>query len=55
MLAAVGMYIIGFICWVASTPKEGDKQRPGEQGVWIGGVKLNRYQGWIMWLHVFNW
>jgi hypothetical protein len=55
MLAAVGMYIIGFICWVASTPKEGDKKRPGEQGVWIGGVKLNRYQGWIMWLHVFNW
>jgi hypothetical protein len=55
MIAAVAMYVVGFIAFVISSPNESDKLRDGEQGVVIGGVKLNRYQGWIMWLHVFNW
>jgi hypothetical protein len=55
MISAVGLYIVGFIAFLASTPKEGDSHKAGEQGLWIGGVKVNRYQGWIMWLHFFNW
>jgi hypothetical protein len=55
MISAVGLYIVGFIAFLASTPSKGDPHRAGEQGLWIGGVKVNRYQGWIMWMHFFNW
>jgi hypothetical protein len=55
MISAVGLYIVGFIAFLASTPQKGGPQKPGEQGLWLGGVKVNRYQGWIIWMHFFNW
>jgi hypothetical protein len=54
MISAVGLYIIGFIAFVA-TPNGHDTQKVGEQGLWMNGVKVNRYQGWILWMHFFNW
>ncbi|KAF1915887.1 hypothetical protein BDU57DRAFT_408014, partial [Ampelomyces quisqualis] len=45
MAVDVVMYIVSF----------SNKKRTGEQGVCIGGVKLNRYQGWIVWLHFLLW
>lgn len=55
LASAFGLSIVGFICFLAATPHEGEKHKPGEQGLWIGGVKVNRYQGWILWLNFFNW
>ncbi|KAH7409905.1 hypothetical protein DE146DRAFT_604301 [Phaeosphaeria sp. MPI-PUGE-AT-0046c] len=55
LASAFGLSIVGFIAFIASTPQEGGKHRAGEQGLWIGGVKVNRYQGWILWLNFFNW
>jgi hypothetical protein len=54
MISAVGLYIVGFIMFLA-TPNGHDTQRMGEQGLWMKGVKVNRYQGWILWMHFFNW
>jgi Co/Zn/Cd efflux system component len=54
MISAVGLYIAGFILFVI-TPNGNDKQMQGEQGLWMNGVKVNRYQGWILWMHFFNW
>jgi len=54
MISAVGIYIIGFIAFLAS-PGGNHVQKPGEQGLWIHGVKINRYQGWIIWMSIFNW
>jgi hypothetical protein len=55
MAAAFGMSIIGFIGHVASTPAEGDEHRVGEQGLWISGIKINKWQGLLLWLNFFNW
>jgi hypothetical protein len=55
MAAAFGMSIVGFIGHVASTPAEGDAHRAGEQGLWISGVKINKWQGLLLWLNFFNW
>jgi hypothetical protein len=55
MAAAFALYFVGFIAWLASTPKEQESLRPGENGAVLGGVKINKYQGWIMWMHFFNW
>lgn len=55
MAAAFGMSIIGFIGHVASTPTEGDAHRAGQQGLWISGVKINKWQGLLLWLNFFNW
>jgi hypothetical protein len=54
MASAAGLYVLGFVAFLAST--SGNEQRKkGESGMWIGGVKVNRYQGWIIWLNIFNW
>ncbi|RAR10730.1 hypothetical protein DDE82_001121 [Stemphylium lycopersici] len=57
MAAAFGMSFVAFIAGVASAPAEGeqDVKRPGEQGLWISGVKIGVWQGLLMWLGVFNW
>jgi hypothetical protein len=55
MAGAFGMSIIGFIAYVASSPSEGDKRFPGDQGLWLNGVKIDRWQGMILWLSFFNW
>ncbi|KAF2023838.1 hypothetical protein EK21DRAFT_118373 [Setomelanomma holmii] len=53
--AAVGLHIVGSIMFVAITPAGHDTLKPGQQGLVIGGYKVNKYQGWIMWLSIFNW
>jgi hypothetical protein len=55
MVAAFGLSFVGFIMWIASCPKEQRSLKPGESGLILGGVKINRYQGWILWIHTFNW
>jgi len=55
LASAFGLSIVGFIAFVASTPQNPERLRPGEQGLVFFGVKVNRYQGWIMWLNFFNW
>ncbi|KAG9190433.1 hypothetical protein G6011_08521 [Alternaria panax] len=55
MAAAFGMSIVGFIGHVASTPTDGDAHHTGEQGLWISGVKINKWQGLLLWLNFFNW
>jgi hypothetical protein len=54
MISAVGFAVVGFILFVI-TPNGHDTQEKGEQGLWMNGVKVNRYQGWILWMHFFNW
>ena len=55
LASAFGLSIVGFIAFVASTPQNGERLRPGEQGLVFFGVKVNKYQGWSMWLNFFNW
>lgn len=55
IIAAGGLYIIGFIAHLATPTGEKDVRRPGEQGLWIGEVKVNKWQAIIMWMSFFNW
>lgn len=57
MVAAFGMSIIGFILYAASAPAEADQDKhyPGQQGLWLNGVKIGRWQGALLWLSFFNW
>lgn len=54
LIAAAGLYVVGFIAFLASSGGN-ERQRPGEQGLWIGGVKINKWHGMIIWLNIFNW
>jgi hypothetical protein len=54
MVAATGAYIVAFIAFLASTPSE-PESHSRRQGLFIGGVHVNKYQGWILWMHFFNW
>jgi uncharacterized membrane protein len=54
MIAAIGMYIVAFIAFLASTPSK-PESHSRSQGLYIGGVHINKYQGWILWMHFFNW
>jgi hypothetical protein len=54
MISAVGFGVFGFIMFV-TTPNGNDTEETGEQGLWMNGGKVNRYQGWILWMHFFNW
>lgn len=57
MASAFGMSIVGFIGYVSSAPAaaDQDRQRPGEQGMWMNGVKIGTWQGMLLWLNFFNW
>ncbi|KAI4667021.1 uncharacterized protein J4E79_001702 [Alternaria viburni] len=55
LAAAIGMSIIGFIGHIASTPAKGDAHFAGERGLWISGIKINTWQGLLLWLNFFNW
>jgi hypothetical protein len=54
MIAATGLYIVAFIAFLASTPAK-PESHSRSQGLFIGGVHINRYQGWILMMHFFNW
>ncbi|KAJ4374851.1 hypothetical protein N0V83_001929 [Neocucurbitaria cava] len=53
IFAAAGLYVVGFVAFLASSGGN-DTRKPGEQGLWIGGVKVNKWQGMIFWIHFFN-
>lgn len=55
IIAAAGLYFVGFIAHLASSSGEKEVKHPGEQGLWIGNVKVNRWQGMILWMNFFNW
>jgi uncharacterized membrane protein len=51
---AARTYIVAFIGFLASTPSK-PESHSRSQGLFIGGVHVNKYQGWILWMHFFNW
>ncbi|KAF2846703.1 hypothetical protein T440DRAFT_501579 [Plenodomus tracheiphilus IPT5] len=55
MVAAVGCSILGFIASAATPKGPSDPKRPGQSGLWIDGIKVNKWQGMIMWMIFFNW
>lgn len=55
LFAAAGMSVLGFIASAATPKGPDDTKRPGQQGLWIGGVKVNKWQGMILWMVFFNW
>jgi magnesium-transporting ATPase (P-type) len=56
MLAAIGMSIVGFIGYLASAPAEADQDKhSGEQGMWLNGVKIGKWQSLLLWINFCNW
>jgi len=55
IFAAVGMSVLAFIASAATPKGPIDTKIPGQQGLWIGGVKVNKWQGMILWMVFFNW
>ncbi|OAG04055.1 uncharacterized protein CC84DRAFT_1166181 [Paraphaeosphaeria sporulosa] len=55
LAAAFGLGFVGFVLDIATTDGKCDVQRPGETGLWIRCVKVETWQGAILWLNVFNW
>ncbi|KAH9861695.1 hypothetical protein J1614_011448 [Plenodomus biglobosus] len=55
MGAAVGSSIVGFVASCATPNGPADAKRPGEMGLWVDGIKVNRLQGMVMWMIFFNW
>lgn len=57
MVAAIGMSIIGFIGYIASAPAKADQDEhySGQEGLWLNGVKIGRWQSLLLWLNFFNW
>lgn len=54
LLAAFGMSVIGFIGYLAS-PQGDAERKPGEQGMWLNGVKITKWHAIILWMGFFNW
>jgi hypothetical protein len=52
--SALALSVVGFIGHLASSGGD-DARKPGQQGVWVGGVKLNKWHGMIILMNVFNW
>lgn len=55
LFAAFGLSFIGFFLDFFTEDGTCDPQRVGEQGLWIRCIKVNKWQGMIMWLNFFNW
>ncbi|KAL5445599.1 hypothetical protein PMIN06_008038 [Paraphaeosphaeria minitans] len=55
LFAAFGLAFVGFVLDVATSSGACDERRPGETGLWIRCVKVNRWQGAIIWLNILNW
>jgi hypothetical protein len=55
MASAFGLSVVGFIGYLASVPHVKDGRHHGEQGLWINGIKVNTWQGLLLWLNFFNW
>ncbi|KAF1943843.1 hypothetical protein EJ02DRAFT_452898 [Clathrospora elynae] len=52
---AFGMSVVGFIAYVITSPIGDDKHRQGEQGLWLNGHKVGKWQSLILWMNFFNW
>jgi len=55
--AAVVLNTIAFIVGSFTTfaSGEGEGQKPGEQGLWIHGVRVTRWHGFILMAQALNW
>ncbi|KAL6710612.1 hypothetical protein ACN47E_008660 [Coniothyrium glycines] len=55
LFAAFGLSFVGFFLDFFTSDDNCDAKRPGENGLWIRCIKVNKWQGMIMWLNFFNW
>ncbi|KAF2437921.1 hypothetical protein P171DRAFT_437529 [Karstenula rhodostoma CBS 690.94] len=55
LLCAFGLAFVGFVLDAVNSDGKCDEKRPGETGLWLRCVKVNKWQGMILWLHLFNW
>jgi hypothetical protein len=55
LFAAFGLAFVGFVLDIVTSDTNCDKQRPGETGLWLRCIKVNTWQGVILWMNVFNW
>ncbi|RMZ69656.1 hypothetical protein GMOD_00006495 [Pyrenophora seminiperda CCB06] len=55
MAAAICLSVVGFIAHLASVPAAGEGQKTGERGMWINGVKITTWMGFMLWIGFFNW
>lgn len=55
IFAALGLSVVAFVASAATPKGPVDVKKPGDQGLWIGGIKVNKWQGMILWLVFFNW
>jgi hypothetical protein len=55
LFAAFGLSFVGFILDFFTHDAKCDAQRPGEQGLWVRCIKVNRWQGLIMLMNAVNW
>lgn len=55
IIAAAGLYVVGFIGFAMTRAGPQKSLFPGDSGLLMNGYIVNRWQGWILWLSVFNW
>jgi hypothetical protein len=55
LLAAFGLAFVGFVLDIATSDGECDEKRPFETGLWLRCIKVNAWQGVILWMNMFNW
>ncbi|KAL1598906.1 hypothetical protein SLS60_008051 [Paraconiothyrium brasiliense] len=56
LFAAFGLAFLAFVLSLVLGEKkvECDVKRPGEQGLWLGCIKVNKWQALILWMNAFN-
>lgn len=55
LIAGFGLAVVGFVADVFTYDKNCDRKGVGETGLWIRCIKVNTWQGAILWLNFFNW
>ncbi|KAF1968172.1 hypothetical protein BU23DRAFT_515040 [Bimuria novae-zelandiae CBS 107.79] len=55
LFAAFGLAFVGFVADIITSDAQCDTKRPGETGLWLRCIKVNTWQGLILWLNFFNW
>ncbi|KAJ4360488.1 uncharacterized protein N0V89_001053 [Didymosphaeria variabile] len=57
LFAAFGLAFVAFVLSIVLGEKkvECDMKLPGEQGLWLGCIKVNTWQALILWMNAFNW
>ena len=55
LFGGFALAFVGFIADIATSDQNCDAKRPGETGLWLRCIKVNTWQGLILWLNFFNW